>query len=185
MLNTAEGVGAGQDIRHRSGIKIVPYVELNGRRTLTDEMVAAIWEQMLADGTANVVFGGSVKDKEQFVTMFKNHNIFPILIGVGEVPAGVAWLSDVGKNYAHGHFCLFGNSWGRALPVGKAILDYWFSMHKDGLPVLDVIIGKVPATNKLAVAFIKKLGFEILGTIPLIGGDMGLVISYITRQKNG
>ena len=182
MLNQADGDRGGQALRDRSGITLVPYVEINGQRTLSDEAIRALWEQMIYEGTAHVVFNETVKSSDDFLRLFKSPNVFPVVAGHGALAMGMAWLTDVGQNYASGHFCMFNASWGAlSYEVGNEIIKYWFSLQKEGKPMLDVVIGKVPETNRKALKYIERLGFNIIGTIPFISSGKGLVISYKTR----
>ena len=182
MLNPADGNGTGKNIRNRDGIILVPYVEINGQRTISDAAVRALWEQMVYEGTAHIVFNETVKTSDDFLRLFKSPNVFPVLAGINGIAMGAAWLTDVGPNSAVGHFCMFKSSWGfYSYDVGEEILKYWFSLKKDNKPMLDVIIGRTPADNRKALKYIERLGFQLLGTIPYLSGGKGLVISYITR----
>lgn len=56
------------------------------------------------------------------------------------------------------HVCVLPEYRGRSLPYGKAALAWMFT-NTDCLKV----IGKIPSFNKRAIAWTKKLGFEVEG----------------------
>jgi len=58
----------------------------------------------------------------------------------------------------------------------------------EGEPLLEIILGATPASNKLAIRHIKAVGFVAIGEIPrmlpniLTGGRDAAVISYYLRN---
>ena len=69
--------------------------------------------------------------------------------------------------------------------MGFRLLDYWFSFPGDEGPLFDVLIGNIPARNRLAIKYIKKLGFVELGEIPHMADDGAMSVSYRVRKDDG
>jgi len=109
---------------------------------------------------------GTIVDASQFLGMAKSPNNHVVLFFEEQNCVGLAWLSAVTSNYAFGHFCLFRETWGHSVNIGKTCVDYWFSWPGTGGPLLDVIIGIMPGFNKRAHKYIENLGFTRLGRIP-------------------
>lgn len=170
-------------------IGLMPYVEINGTRTVSDDDMEKFFQRIQQDGSANIVFyGDKIKTAKDFISFMKDTKNFPTIITVDGLISGIVWLNGISKNYAFGHFCLLRNTWGEhTLHIGQKVLDYWFSINdKHGDPVLDVIIGIVPSFNTKALKFIERLGFKRVGEIPkMVKDDMGnqhsSVISYYER----
>lgn len=182
-----------QNIRHgtsdglRSGngvISVLPYVEIEGQRTVSDEFVREIWRNMLKDRSAHIVFQAKeVKSEEEMIRYLKDPMNMVVFVFVDSQPAGVAWMNGIRNNYGNGHFCFLSKSWGLYTEkMAKEVLDYWFSLALNGKPIFEVIIGKIPDWNRKAISFIKKLGFVELGVIPKIEQGHGVSINYLERE---
>ena len=151
--------------------------------TVPDSVIKNCWDQMVSDGTNNVVFHDELCNSDLFLQFIKSSAILPQFILYNQTIAGFTWLSEIGKNSAVGNFCFFKPFWGYGIPeeLGQMVLDYWFSFPGKDKPLFDIIIGKTPEWNRKAVSYIKKLDFTILGTIPYLSRGRGMVISYKTR----
>jgi hypothetical protein len=66
-----------------------------------------------------------------------------------------------------GHFATKPTGWGNNIKHGKAILNAFWA---DQQPTL--IIGWTPARNRAALAFTRRLGFELMGEMPLPDGKI-------------
>jgi hypothetical protein len=182
---------AGDSVRGRDGINrtdpitLLPYVEIEGHRSVPDEYIRKVWREMLQDRSAHVVFQAKeVKSEQEMISYLKDPNNLVVFVFVGEEPAGVAWLNGIRGNYGNGHFCFLSKSWGKYTEqMGREILNYWFSLELNGKPIFDVIIGKIPEWNRKAIAFTKRLGFTELGVIPKIEQGHGVSINYVEREK--
>lgn len=187
MLNQALRNRIGNDQNGRAGIILLPYVNSDGW-TVADEHLCELWAQMKREGTLSSVFTlGEVYDSRSFIAYLRHPLNLPVL-AVDEAIQGVAWMNRLEDNHGFAHFWFSKEIWGpRVLEVGREILRYWFTWrNEDGTPMLDVILGKTPATNRRAIKFIQRLGFTILGEIPKIYHGQDAVISYLTRdQVNG
>jgi len=169
---------------------IIPYVESNGMRSIPDNMMIDLFNQMKELGlTESLFYSGEVKTSEDFLKLIKSkHNVVNVVMDDDTI-VFISWLNDFSRNSAFAHFCAFPEIWGNgSVEIGKSVIKYWFDFKKNGEPLLDVIIGKVPTVNKRAINYIKRLGLTILGDIPLLahGPDkdkkVGDTIAYIIRE---
>lgn len=172
---------------------IIPIVKLNeGKWSLTDKQLLGIYLKMLKHRLRDRVFiMGEAETPTKFITMMKNpRNVVNIVVDDTGECVGLSWLNKWGFNHAFCHHCVFPEVWGKhTAEIGNMVLKYWFGMNRDnGDPILDVILGKTPENNRLAVKFVKTMGFTILGTVPRLCLDInknkkiGAVFSYIKRE---
>lgn len=175
-------------------IELIPYVEINGNRSLSDDNVKQIFHRMKSEGTLHVVFyDGSIKTEDDFVAYLKSPNNLPVFILSDGELSGLAWLNRVEGNHATAHFCLLKNVWGeKSYDVGKKVLSYWFSFPgSDGEPLFDLLLGVIPSFNQKAIKYIEKLGFRVIGEIPKLyknvysGKFETTSISYVLRESYG
>ena len=73
------------------------------------------------------------------------------------------------------------------MELGRQTLSYWFNDLRQGDFQFDVILGQIPARNKRAVNYTKKIGMVELGTVPMIkykpdDDETGAYFCYITRE---
>lgn len=183
---------------------LIPYVEMNGERTLTDDFLAYAFDEMVIAGHLSDVFEGVVmRNAVDFINLMKNPVNLPVFGIAGSSLVGFAWLNGVGINHAYGHFCYLQNEAISSVEFGKKILNYWFSMPSSntpsvlapGIPIkergpfLDVILGTVPSFNQKASHYVQKLGFTKLGEIPSLymnpftGERWASMIHYLERSK--
>ena len=169
---------------------IVPYVESNGVRSISDEKMIGVFNRVKELGLLESLFySGEVDTPEKFLMLVKaKQNVVNVVIE-NDVIVFISWLNDFGSNSAFAHFCAFPEIWGNgSVKIGKDVIKYWFDFKKYDEYILDVIIGKDPTVNKKAINYIKKLGLTIVGDIPLLahGFDknkkVGDTIAYITRE---
>jgi len=150
-------------------ITLIPYVELNGMRTIPDDIVFESFDIMVREGTQKTVFyNGSVKTRESFLEFMKDTRNLPVFVMYDNVISGIFWINGLHSNFAFAHFCLFKNAWGDvSKEIGHKVLEYWFSIpDKDGNSLFDLIIGIIPSFNKKAESYVRSLGFKKVGDIP-------------------
>jgi hypothetical protein len=167
-------------------LQIYPYVPLdNGAWSIPDSAMAAVWEQLEAEGKAEQLFyDGTVRDVPGWLEFIKRPQVFLLVVADPEAkrPVHVAWLKDVYDGVAWAHHCSLGRyhrgTWG-------AVLDYW-----RGFQPLRLLLGLTPASNERAVKFLKKIcGFTVVGTIPEIcnlayeGRRVDGIVSYYQLRK--
>jgi hypothetical protein len=175
----------------RANNAIVPYVEVNGARTMGDDYVRGLYARMVEDGTAKRVFhGGAVKSSDDMVRWMKNPSMCAMLIAEDNEPLLLSWVTGIEDHRGWFSFCVFKKGWGRkkGQELGKMCADYWMGMKDNqGNPVFRVLMGVTPAHNRLALLWVKTVGAESIGTIPdfatnyWTGERFDAVISYIKR----
>lgn len=173
-------------------IELVPYVEINGTRTFTDDQIRQIFQRMQSDGTSGIVFSTEkVNSPEEFLVVMKRPSNIPVIAVIKNKVVGVAWLNGLEDNHAFAHFCFLKEAWGSlSHEIGVKLLDYWMGFPKDGGFMFDVIIGRIPSFNQKAIQFVKSIGFIKVGEIPDIerdptGDRVSALILYYSRREHG
>lgn len=133
-----------------------------------------LWKRMHDDGTFAmffhegpemnfVQFGAFLTHSDELVQLIVGHDAE----GNAKEHAGILvlrniFISDQVKR-AVGNFLFFREYWDRhdTQQLGQAVLDHWF-----GTMSFDVIAGVTPRTNRAAISFIKRLGFQMIGDVP-------------------
>lgn len=176
-------------------MKIIPYIEVNGIRTMSDAYMAGLFRQMQEEGTAKRVWhSGTIQTEQEFVRWMKNPIIYSMLITDDEgAPLILSWIAGVEEGRGWFNFCVFKKAWGRkkSEEVGRAAAQYWLRMRNSkGEPVFHVLLGITPSTNRLALSFIRACGAKSLGPpVPSFGADYwtgqryDAVISYIEGER--
>jgi hypothetical protein len=153
-----------------------------------------LWKRMHDDGTfamffhegpemTFVQFGGVLTSPLDRVQLIIGHDAE----GTAKEHAGLLMLNHVLVNdvvkRAVGNFMFFREYWHRhdSLEIGRAVLDHWFLNMG-----FDVIAGITPRANRAAIAFIKRLGFHIIGDVPEFtmyeGKRCASATSFMTRE---
>lgn len=153
----------------------IPLVGFDDKWNISDEDLADLYHGLVKDGTAELVFfDGSINSPELFIEAIKSPaNLSVVFFRKGR-PAGFAWINALTSHTGSAHFALRRFAWGEwGRMVGKATLNYWMDFNVEGEPILQVILGILPAKNRRAVRFVADLGFKSSGQIPkmLMGRD--------------
>jgi len=156
-------------------VRILPYIEVNGARTISDEDLKDIYNRMTHEGTLTTVFyGDRVNSELEFISFFKNPNNFIAVAFLDKEMCGFTWINSLNETYAFMHFCFFKEFWGEKMQgIGKTSFDYFKSWGR-----FKVFIGMIPDFNKRAIQFAKKMGYVELGTIPEMVKENGMTILY-------
>lgn len=172
----------------RNDFVLIPYCEINGTRTLPDSFLAEVFQSMSADLLKTVFHESKINSLAEFMAVLKNPANIPVfMITQDRKCAAFCWLNGIRANSAWGHFCYFRESGIDPKDLGKATLDYWFSL---GNGRLDVILGSIPSFNVAACIFIERVGLTRLGSIPSMcvnpftGEKCSAVIFYRERRKH-
>lgn len=166
----------------RAGIRLIPYVD-SGGWSVPDEAISELFARMVGEATLASVFPfAEVCSAQELVDYFRHPANFPVF-AVSDHILGAGWINQVRGNSAFAHFWLSKAVWGEPAPaIAQAFVAYWFSWRRpDSSPIFDVLIGSTRDTNRRAVKFLDKIGWEIVGTIPKVYGGDGAVISYKER----
>ena len=162
---------------------------------VSDEDMVKIFLRMAAKGLHERVFYmGEIKSPFDWLSVVKNPtNSVHLIVDDDNIPVAIAWLNTMRWSSALAHFCILPEGWGRekSTDIGNATMNYWWSMNRpDGTPIWKTIRGETPSNNRLALKFIQRIGFKIIGTIPNERWDryrnepVDLVYSY-AEHPNG
>src|SRR3989304_1971252 len=123
---------------------LVPYVEIDGSRTIPDSVLRQVHLKLLCQNLNPSVFiNGAMKSHEEFISFLKDTRNLPIFSAnfEGEVN-GFAWLNEIKDTHASCHFCFFTETWGgKAEEIAREIIDYWFGFEDSGELLFDVLLG--------------------------------------------
>lgn len=152
----------------------------------------AWWLRLVDDGLAEHVFhDASVGDEDEFIAFAGAPGRAFYAVYSGGDPAALFWLDGRAGRSARIHFAVLREFFGSpARVIGFYVTDWLLSVTgSDGRPLIDVLVGVTPATNRAALAFVRDLGFTVLGEVPhaapLTGGrSTGAVVSYLTRKED-
>lgn len=165
------------------GVQLVPYIEHMGAWIIDDYKVMAAFDGLVADGTLETTFpSGDIDSPDDFLIFAKSRGTMMTFLYTEEQLAGFAWLSHLQQGWALGNFALLKRVWGpESLIIGRALLNLWFHMERGDAPVFETIGGVTPSDNRRALAYIKRLGFTLVGNLPV--GETGMTISYLTQDQ--
>ena len=192
MLTETVGDGPGDSICGRDGIDdilkgdgvvIIPYVEVNGARIIPDDMIEALWEKGIAEALDTKVFGEK-KTFWEFLDMLKSNKNLSLFMFKenGKSPLGIAWINGLTRTHAFAHFMFLKEAWGmHTMPLGRACCRYWFALGSPD-PILDILVGNIPSSNRAAIRFVQRLGWTVVGEIPHLAYDGAMTVTYCERD---
>jgi len=163
--------------------QVYPLVTKDGQSSIPDDVLAEIWNQMVAERKAQKVFyNGYITTVFDFINFLKTSGVLPILVFDTQENAlcHIAWISDYGDGHACLHHCSLGQF---KRGAGKAILKYYgdFTNHDTGCSVFETMIGITPENNEAAIRVARLMGFKMLSpAIPGLCNDM-----YAGKRVNG
>lgn len=132
--------------------------------TLPNEVIEHYYRLAVRGGVfRNTFYDGRVRTGSDFRDKMQSSRNHPVFVTVSEEPAGVAWLNDVTANYAFAHFFVLPEYWGAdSVRMGRLVIDYWMGISGQ----LEFLIGMIPGFNRIAAAFVKRIGFQEMCEIP-------------------
>lgn len=161
----------------------------------TEVFLPGLWKRMHDDGTFKMFFHeGPDMTFWQFVAALSLPTERVQIVvghdtdGTAKEHAGLLLLNHLcltGKvKRAVGNFLFFREYWNRhdTADLARAVFNHWY-----GVMDFDVIVGITPRQNKAAIQFIKRIGFQIVGDVPMFtsyeGEPSASAISYMTRAQ--
>lgn len=153
---------------------------------LTEDDLERVWLQLVDDGLEEGLFhDGSVRTVGDFVAFATAPERAVYVAYCADAPAALFWLDNRQGRSARIHFAIFRAFQGQP---GRIIGRYATSWLLTGKEPLDVLVGLTPETHKLAIKYVRDVGFRVIGTIPhaaqLAGGAAtGAVVSYMTKEE--
>jgi len=147
---------------------ILPYVERDGIRTVTDSTMKTLWLKTVQEDLHDIIFyEGTITSEDQFLAMAKaSGTMFYLLFDDNDL-VGYTWLNRFENKSARMHYCVFKHYWGQTLEIGKFVLNKLLTQPlEDNTFLFDLLTGFVPAWNKKAINFSLKCGGKTYGEIP-------------------
>jgi hypothetical protein len=153
--------------------------------------IVHMWHDVKEDARAMAVFNNTgVTDLQSFENLI-NSPVHIIMVGMynGKL-ASLGWLDCIGDRSAYVHFIALKWAYGGVSEsVCRAAISRMLNIKKnDGSYIFDCLIGMTPVRNKLAVQFVKRVGFVSVGIIPMgaydriKGCSIDALNTYCTRS---
>jgi RimJ/RimL family protein N-acetyltransferase len=160
---------------------------------MDDEMLAAAYLTMKLEGLLPLLYYEGIPSLTHFLELhrsgsFKFLGVFSrSMLNTDVEMAGIGWLSSIsgqpGTRKAEVGYVMFRKFQDRKTPLEAIglLVDYCFDVQE-----MDLLVGTTPEKNRAAVAFVRKLGFQVLPLIPKFcmfnGEPCGAYLSYLTRE---
>ena len=148
---------------------ILPYIEIDGIRTLTNSQVMGIYDQMECDGSLRwVFFQGGIKSREDFLTLMKSddHRFYAIVNESNTIVA-IFWMNSFEMKLARLHFNVFNHAWAHTDKIMKVGMEYLYNLKDaNNNTMFTRFLGILPTCNISAVKFLVRNGGTIVGTVP-------------------
>lgn len=128
---------------------------------------SALWCKLCNEGKKDVVFyEKDVKSEQDFIKMALNPHVDFFRYLVDDDTAGVFWINGKEGYIGRVHHFWFKKYYRKCIELARIGLEHLFRMKRDGKPCFKTLYGMTPVSNKLGVRFLKKIGFEVIGTLP-------------------
>jgi RimJ/RimL family protein N-acetyltransferase len=130
---------------------------------LEDSDLHKLFFQLHGEGLYDKVFyENNHPIPSSFVTYVREQCWFVKVTNTSGQNVGAFWLSDFSGKAAFFHYWVFKAGWGESKAIQEETLR-WLAKEST---LITTLIGKTPASNRLAVRFLKQAGFKILDAIP-------------------
>lgn len=143
----------------------MPYMSIDGIPTFKNSDIIKIFNWMKNDKTLQTVFYNIDKEivtDDFFVRFWKRKDIKMFVIFYESKIAGLIWIDRIINSTAMIHINTFKWTWGgNNVQIYINAIGEIFNNYN-----VDVLIGQMPVTNKMAIRFSKNVGFKKSGIIP-------------------
>ena len=151
---------------------MIPYVPIDGIRTLKDSEIKALFAQTQKDGLVPILFyNGGIQTADDFLRYMQSTALLWIFKNEQRETLGYAWLDRFEDRTARIHGGIFKEHRKYASAIGRLAYERILYMKDNGRYLYDVIIGIIPTTNKAAITFAKACGGQECGVIPKMMWD--------------
>ena len=167
---------------------LIPY-DGTATRSFPEDFLVSQYFRMRDDGALGKVFPHvGVLGLNQFVNYLSNKPMVVVLSKPTYTVAGFGWLWEVtgtdGARRAIVGFAFHRGAQGtqQTRDGARLALAWWFTELN-----IDVVFGSILASNRIAENFSRKLGFEVVATIPnwFVNGDQFEDARLVTLTKVG
>jgi RimJ/RimL family protein N-acetyltransferase len=130
----------------------------------SDRVLQWAWHKMVDDGLVDtVLYEMQPHTLASFISMMSRCII--LSCWVGEENAGLIWMSDmVIDTRTEVSFCFWKKFWNKKLPLAMGSRAVEIMHDPEGFD-LKILHGRILASNRAALIFAKKLGFDRAGEI--------------------
>jgi hypothetical protein len=173
------------------GVFLVPYFHTGEDYNMSDSYLSQAYRRTVIEKAIHKIFyDGTIKNTNDFISFFKQEDIELFFVYYKGEEAGFLWLSPFVQKSAFITYCLYKNFLRESLVISQACINGIFSRkNKDDEAIFDTLLGLTPASNKLALKFLRKNGMEVVGKIPGLIFDNAKnksidgIISYLSRSQ--
>lgn len=139
---------------------------------LNDDELEAVWKILNEEiGAQKVFYDMQMNTFDQFRELFDwDGACIPLgCVFRDGLLMGCNWINNYGGRSARSHFFCTkaARLMGHTVGCGKAMTKYWSRMKdvNTGEPILQSLVGITPASYKLAVKYLQKVGYVVLGVV--------------------
>lgn len=155
---------------------------------LPDCVLEGLYEQLDTQGSLRWLFlSGEIETKYDFIKLTRSSNtlLYIVVDTLNNKVTGIFWLNGRTSINCGLHMVVLKEYWGDSITIGKECLIWIFT----NTPRLHSLLSFIPSTNRLAIRYAKKTGWNESGTIPELIWDeysnqsISGTMFYITKQE--
>ena len=128
----------------------------------SDQVLSVLWKRMNHDGLRDtVMYDGHCNTFVDFVLLMSDSLLF--VVRSGDEAIGFIWVTELVPGVrAEAHFCFFKQAWGTGIPdeAGRGFIKLMTHVEECNVRVIH---GRILDSNKKAIHFVLRLGFEVVG----------------------
>lgn len=154
------------------GLKLIPYVSVDGINTLRDSEIKECFKLMIRDGSAfDIFYDDSVLTAEGFLHFVKTTVSLFIRVEYQDEFFGLIWLTPIATKVYSAHFWVAppARRHGKIYEICREVLNEILNMRVSptGEYYCNLLIGFVPKFNTKAIKFVRLLQPKVMyGWLP-------------------
>lgn len=131
---------------------------------LTDDEIRGLFDRVVAEGLYEHFFhSGQFRDSIEWLDYVRSNKAWMFSVSRNDQTIAFALLDNFSAEAAWFHHCHFRAGWKHTKETATMTLR-WLADVLNGY--ISTLVGITPASNRLAVRYAKRCGFEIMGTLP-------------------
>lgn len=137
--------------------------------SVTEDDMRKVFFQLETDGVVETIFfDKTVTTSSEFLDLILDPYVHPYFGYLNGEPCGVCWLNNPIGRGRQIHFAVYKKFWGKeAVHIGREATQQILRMKMaDGSPYLLSMFGLTRISYRLAIRFMKKIGFREVGILP-------------------
>ena len=132
----------------------------------SDEQLGLMWKHLGAKQLI-VFHEQDIVSVADFLAMARSSSTVFFIVECSDRVAAIMWMNGWEGYAARVHYAFFPEFYGQAVEIARAAVEQIAQMKRiGGAPLVKTMIGLTPATNRLAVRMIEKVGFTRMCEIP-------------------